>query len=133
MGSNLKPPHYLVVRSPHAELLVLGIKQAEFRSWAKNLAGKTVAIAAAKRASTLDELHEELEVCGASHIETLQAEDLWASKPNGKIIGAVRFHANDELKECDGCMAVVDSWELWHANDRKPSPGGLGLRKIPLD
>ena len=40
----MTPTHYLVVKSPYAQALILGLKPVEYRTWSKTLVGKTIAI-----------------------------------------------------------------------------------------
>ena len=110
-----KPTHYLVVRSPYAEALCLGIKSAEFRSWAQNLAGKRVAIAVAKAPTPKGAIAEELDLWEADQHERDLMHKTNSQAPHGKIIGEVQF---GEAGLCDfpypgRLCALVESCKLW--------------------
>ena len=127
-----KPTHYLVVRSPYAEALCLGIKSAEFRSWAHRLAGKRVAIAVAKAPTPHGAIAEELDLWEAGPQESAALHFTASKAPHGKIIGEVTFGA---AGECDypypGELCVlVDSCKLWPREEWLESKGGLGLRPL---
>ena len=127
-----KPTHYLVVRSPYAEALCLGIKSAEFRSWAHRLAGKHVAIAVAKAPTPPGSIAEELDLWEADQHERDSLHKTNRMAPHGKIIGEVQFGA---AGECDfpypGELCVlVESAKLWPREEWMESKGGLGLRPL---
>ena len=127
-----KPTHYLVVRSPYAEALCLGIKSAEFRSWAHRLAGKRVAIAVAKAPTPPGSIAEELGLWEADQRERTALHWLEYQSPHGKIIGEVQFGA---AGGCDfpypGRLCVlVESAKLWPREEWMESKGGLGLRPL---
>ena len=127
-----KPSHYLVVRSPYAEALCLGIKSAEFRSWAHNLAGKRVAIAVAKAPTPKGSIEEELDIWEATPEECAALHKTNRMAPHGKVIGEVQF---GEAGECDfpypGELCVLAaSAKLWPRQEWIESKGGLGLRPL---
>jgi len=120
--------NYLVVHSPHAELLVLGYKNVEWRSWSQGLSGKTVAVAVSKKIPSQKHIEEVLDFWELTKSERTEFGKLFAQKSNGKIIGQVKFgeHSLDE----NGFDCVpVEEFSIW--SQFLPSPGGLGLRKIP--
>ena len=125
-----KPTHYLVVRSPYAEALCLGIKSAEFRSWAQTLAGKRVAIAVAKAPTPPGAIAEELALWEAARHERDLMHKTNSQAPHGKIIGEVQF---GEAGVCDfpypgELCALAKSCKLWPREEWLESKGGLGLR-----
>ena len=125
-----KPSHYLVVRSPYAEALVLGIKSFEWRSWGDTLAGKTVGIAVARALSKLCDFEEQADFWNATKKEKSDLIDLFG-QCSGKIIGQVTF-GKSFFSEWPKHGFGVESTKaiLWDKKDWLESPGGLGLRPI---
>lgn len=127
-----KPTHYLVVRSPFAEALVLGIKTFEWRSWAEHLANKTVAIAVAKAKCPAGAALEESLFWKATPVQTVALQKLVDTPANGFIIGQVTFgEAAEYPAPANGYGVYVQSAKLWKRQAWLHSPGGLGLRPLP--
>lgn len=127
-----KPTHYLVVRSPYAEALCLGIKSAEFRSWAPRLAGKRVAIAVAKSPTPPGAIAKELDLWEADPQERTALHSIASQDRHGKVIGEVTFGIAGEADfPYPGELCVlVDSCKLWPREEWLESKGGLGLRPL---
>lgn len=130
--STPKPTHYLVVRSPYAEALCLGIKSAEFRSWAHRLAGKRVAIAVAKSPTPQGAIAEELDLWEAEQHERTALHSLASKATHGRVIGEVTFGEAGESEwpyPGEPCVLVNDA-KLWTEAEWLESKGGLGLRPL---
>lgn len=123
-----KPSHFLVVRSPFAEALVLGIKSFEWRSWGDKLRGKTVAIAVARSKCPAGAIQDEIDIWEPSKAQIKKLENLADGRALGKIIGQVTF---GDCLEQDGEKAVfVEKHLLYRKENWLFSPGGLGLHPI---
>lgn len=102
--ANYQPTHYLVIRSPYAQKILLGLKTVEYRplASARAIQQKTLAIAVSKAGGAPE--------CGM-------------------IIGVAKFGAMQEHSADVMAIPVLD-YSLWPKEKWIPSPGGLGVRPI---
>jgi len=144
------PSHYFVVKSPFAQLLLTGVKAEEYRSMPRQFANKRLAVAVARSRCTDDDFEAEASAwrewwdkpqegeTRKAHKELMDDidEDIAAARELfhetngcGLIIGEIE--TEDEFS-FPGCSGVgVKSWKLWERSEWIPSPGGLGVRKMP--
>lgn len=100
-----QPTHYVVIKSPFAQQILAGTKRAEYRpeGSAKAIGNKTLAIAVSKVPVTPE---------------------------SGMIIGQATF---GKPVTRSTCMSIpVKDYELWPREKWIKSPGGLGVRPLPL-
>lgn len=75
----------LTVRQPHAQLIALGVKSIETRSWAMKYRGRLVIHAAAKISREMDGLAGMIVVPGGGHWSVERKEELLVPPWDGKV------------------------------------------------
>lgn len=144
------PSHYFVVKSPFAQLLLVGVKAEEYRSVPNQFANKRLAVAVA-RSKCSDEAFEaeaaywrewwdspqegETEKAHKDLMDGIDKDIAEAraffheTNGCGMIIGEIE---TEEAFSFPGCSGVgVKSFRIWDKKDWIVSPGGLGVRKMP--
>lgn len=134
MCGMIKPTHYIVVRAPYAQNLMLGYKTFEYRTNPAPFANKRIAVAVAKNKISDSEIENESVFWELDESEKAALKKLCARTGGGGII--IGEITTGEISECttpgmEGVGVPVISAKLWPESEWIRSPGGLGCRKMP--
>ncbi len=146
-----KPSHYFVVRSPYAQLLLTDVKTFEWRTNANVFANKRLAISVSKSLAKEEYLQEDIAYWWKRFRRTLR--NMTGSKRDaafadfrnicakagrlfdrsngcGMIIGEI---VTGNATDYDGDYGIpVLKFKLWPESEWIKSPGGLGVRPLPV-
>lgn len=123
---------YFVIKSPFAQMILLGYKDFEFRTNSNLFANKKLCVSVSKSKMSEKTFNEQIKIWGLEPDEVQNLRTLCQKTiAGGIIIGEIEF--GDEAfcqYPVKGNGIKIIKASLWDDSKWISSPGGLGIRTI---
>lgn len=125
---------YFVIKSPFAQMILLGYKDFEFRTNSKLFSNKKLCVSVSRSKMSEKTFNEQIKIWGLNLEEIENLRNLCKKTENGGvIIGEIEF--GDEAfcyDPIEGNGIKINQFSLWDDSKWIHSPGGLGIRTVTI-
>ena len=123
---------YFVIKSPFAQMILLGYKDFEFRTNSNLFANKKLCVSVSRSKMSEKTFNEQIKIWGLNLEEIENLRNLCKKTENGGvIIGEIEFGDESFCQyPAKGNGIKIIKASLWEDSKWISSPGGLGIRTI---